>query len=81
VLDPVLNGVLKVSEYLVRLVHGLNESQLRLRAVIREARVFRDSIREAFRAGRLNISALGLLRGKLEALIEYYDEAVSGAEA
>ena len=63
------------SEYLVRLVHRLNESRLRLRPVIREARVFLNSIGEAFRAGRLNISALELLRGKLEALNEYYDEA------
>jgi hypothetical protein len=63
------------SEYLVRLVHGLNESRLRLRAVIREARVFRDNIREGFRAGGLNTPALELLKGKLEALNEYYDVA------
>jgi hypothetical protein len=62
-------------EYLVRLVHGLTESRVRLRAVIREARLFRDNIGEAFRAEGLNASALELLRGKLEALNEYYDEA------
>jgi hypothetical protein len=62
-------------EYLIQLVHGHNESRLRLRAVIKEARVFRDSIKEAFQAGDLNMSALELLKEKLEALNEYYDVA------
>ena len=63
------------TEYLVMIMHKLDESRRRLRVVTREATVFRDAIGEAIRTAYLNPAQIERLRGKLEALNEYYDDA------
>lgn len=62
-------------EYLVTVAHRLRETQLRLKAVIREARAFRECIKFGQEAGDLGFSALQALRAKLEALNEYYEDS------
>jgi hypothetical protein len=63
------------SEYLVLVAHKLRETHLRLKAVIREAKVFRDCIKLSHEAGDLGSPALQVLREKLEALNEYYEDS------
>jgi len=61
-------------EYLVIVAHRLHETHLRLKAVIREARVFRDCIMIATEARDLEFPAMQVLKEKLEALNEYYED-------
>jgi hypothetical protein len=64
------------AEYIVTLAHRLHEAHLRLKAVIREAKVFRECIEIAQEAGDLQFPpALQVLREKLEALNEHYEDA------
>jgi hypothetical protein len=64
------------AEYIVTVAHKLHEAHLRLKAVIREAKEFRECIKIAQEAGDLRFPpALQVLREKLEALNEYYEDA------
>jgi hypothetical protein len=62
-------------EYLVTVAHRLHETHLRLKAVIREAKVFRDYIKLAKEAQDLEFPAMQVLKEKLEALNEYYEDS------
>jgi hypothetical protein len=62
-------------EYLVTVAHRLHETHLRLKAVIREARLFRDCITIAKEARDLEFPAMQVLKEKLEALNEYYEDS------
>jgi hypothetical protein len=61
--------------------HKLHETQLRLKAVVREAKVFRDCIKLGHKAGDLGSPALQVLREKLEALNEYYEDSYRDRKA
>jgi hypothetical protein len=61
--------------------HKLHETQLRLKAVVREAKAFRDCIKLGHKAGDLGSPALQVLREKLEALNEYYEDSYRDRKA
>jgi hypothetical protein len=64
------------AEYIVTVAHRLHEAHLRLKSVIREAKVFRECIKLAQEAGDLRFPpVLQVLREKLEALNEHYEDA------